>query len=80
MTSSPSAALTPDPYLELAVQDSPGNPPAAWLWKPEQEILGTELRCRIGGGFVWPPAFKSSVETAKGVDRVVMVAGGVGIK
>lgn len=62
--------------MELAVQDSPSNPPAAWLWKPREQIIGKEVNIRVGGSFVWPPT---------GVDRrqvknVVFIAGGVGIK
>ncbi|KAL8683206.1 MAG: hypothetical protein Q9186_000818 [Xanthomendoza sp. 1 TL-2023] len=34
-------------YLELAIQKSPNNPPAAWLWKPEDEILGSDVHRRI---------------------------------
>lgn len=53
------AAPTPDnaqePYLELAVQKSPDNPPAQYLWRPISEILHSELRVRVGGSFVWPP-------------------------
>lgn len=43
------------PYLELAVQKSPDNPPAHYLWRPTGEILSSELRVRVGGSFVWPP-------------------------
>ncbi|KAJ5380152.1 uncharacterized protein N7496_002580 [Penicillium cataractarum] len=64
-----------EPYVELAVQDSPANPPAAWLWKPLPEILGKELNIRVGGSFVWPP---TSVDVRK-VKNVVFIAGGVGI-
>ncbi|EED24505.1 conserved hypothetical protein [Talaromyces stipitatus ATCC 10500] len=63
------------PYVELAIQDSPSNPPAAWLWKPHSQILGVDLRVRVGGSFVWPPA---SVRTDQ-IHKVVFVAGGVGI-
>jgi ferredoxin-NADP reductase len=62
-------------YLELAVQKSPDNPPAAWLWRPVPEILGQELQVRVGGSFVWPPPNVDMNE----VKRVVLVAGGVGI-
>lgn len=62
--------------MELAVQDSPGNPPAAWLWKPTAKILGKELNIRVGGSFVWPP---TGVDLQK-VQNVVFIAGGVGIK
>lgn len=74
-----SAAAASDgryPYVELAVQQSPSNPAAAWLWRPHKEILGRELRVRVGGSFVWPPA---SVRTDQ-IHRIVFVAGGVGIK
>ncbi|KAJ5454443.1 uncharacterized protein N7458_005399 [Penicillium daleae] len=64
-----------EPYVELAVQVSPGNPPAAWLWKPKAEILGKELNIRVGGSFVWPP---TGVDIQK-IKNVVFIAGGVGI-
>lgn len=63
------------PYLELAVQKS-RNPPAKWLWQPTLDILGTQLLVRPGGSFYWPPA---RLEVDK-IDRLVLVAGGVGIK
>ena len=63
-----------NPYFELAIQKSPNNPPAAWLWRPEEEIVGTELQVRTGGSFVWPPKFYGDV-----IKRVVFIAGGVGI-
>ncbi|PTB51056.1 hypothetical protein M431DRAFT_93578 [Trichoderma harzianum CBS 226.95] len=73
ITSAPSAALAnTSPYLELAVQESPENEPAAWLWRSEREILGETLRVRVGGKFVFPP-----VEGAP--KKVVFVAGGVGV-
>lgn len=83
ITSAPSAALAgPLPYLELAVQESPENEPAAWLWRPVGEILGATLRVRVGGRFVFPPQRGSE----GGVDfstcalkRVIFVAGGVGV-
>lgn len=65
----------PSPYLELAVQRSPTNPAAAWLWKPFPEILGKELQVRVGGSFVWPPPNIDVIKLA----RVVFIAGGVGI-
>lgn len=49
------APSAPEPYLELAVQKSPDNPPAQYLWRPASEILNSELRIRVGGSFVWPP-------------------------
>lgn len=64
------------PYLELAVQEAPGNPAGAWLWRPAEEILGKEVSIRVGGSFVWPP---SGVDV-RGVKTVVLIAGGVGIK
>lgn len=75
ITSPPSLASSsnPRPYLELAVQESPSNSPAAWLWKRREDILGQILKVRIGGSFTFPPS-----EDWKG-KRVVFVAGGVGI-
>lgn len=64
------------PYVELAVQNSPSNPPAAWLWKPKEEIIGKEINIRVGGSFVWPP---SGIDTCT-IKNVVFIAGGVGIK
>jgi hypothetical protein len=66
-------------FLELAVQNAPHNPPAAWLWKPEDDILGSELKVRVGGNFVWPPPALEPEDVSK-VQRVVFVAGGIGIK
>ncbi|OCK87987.1 uncharacterized protein K441DRAFT_647580 [Cenococcum geophilum 1.58] len=63
------------PFLELAVQESPSNPPAAWLWRPSEEILGKEFQVRIGGSFVWPPPGVNLDE----IHRVIFIAGGVGI-
>ncbi|GAD97839.1 hypothetical protein PVAR5_6521 [Paecilomyces variotii No. 5] len=63
------------PYVELAVQESPSNPAAAWLWRPKEEILGKELNVRVGGSFVWPPAGFN----LKDIRNVVFIAGGVGI-
>ena len=75
ITSAPSAAAAPPAYLELAVQESPDSAPAAWLWRPREDILGSTLQVRIGGGFVFPPSGRA----AEGVARVVFVAGGVGV-
>ncbi|KKY30531.1 putative nadh-cytochrome b-5 reductase [Diaporthe ampelina] len=73
---SPSAAApAPEPYLELAVQKSPDNPPAQYLWRPISEILSSELRVRVGGSFVWPPPGVQPMTLRK----IVFVAGGVGI-
>ncbi|KAJ5631099.1 uncharacterized protein N7484_011199 [Penicillium longicatenatum] len=63
------------PYVELAVQDSPSNPAAAWLWKPKNEIIGKEVNIRVGGSFVWPP---TGIDV-HAVKNVVLIAGGVGI-
>jgi NAD(P)H-flavin reductase len=76
ITSPPSLlqASKANPEFELAIQHSPVNPPAAWLWRPEKEILGSELQVRVGGSFVWPPKFYGYE-----IKRVVFIAGGVGI-
>ena len=62
-------------YFELAIQNS-SNPPAKWLWRPEHDILHSQLLVRAGGSFVWPPP-NLDVTT---IDQVVLIAGGVGIK
>ncbi|PLN76393.1 hypothetical protein BDW42DRAFT_197196 [Aspergillus taichungensis] len=64
------------PYVELAVQKAPSNPASAWLWREPREILDQELRVRVGGSFVWPP---TGVDDLDKVQKVVLVAGGVGI-
>ncbi|RAL01061.1 FAD-dependent oxidoreductase [Aspergillus ibericus CBS 121593] len=66
------------PYVELAVRHAPSNPASAWLWRPADEILGTELSIRVGGSFVWPPSSSGVVELTR-IRTVVFVAGGVGI-
>ena len=76
ITSTPQNASTSAEFLELAVQRSPRNPAAGWLWRPEAEILGETLLVRVGGSFVWPPP---GVDV-EGVERVVLIAGGVGVK
>jgi ferredoxin-NADP reductase len=52
------------------------NPPAAWLHRPESDILGKELGIRVGGSFIWDD---KEWECGKGCKRVVFIAGGVGI-
>ncbi|KAM3502420.1 hypothetical protein MY10362_004867 [Beauveria mimosiformis] len=75
VTSAPSAAMqAAEPHFELAIQEAPENPAAAWLWRPENDILGKELTVRIGGSFICPPK-----EGLDGIRRIVLVAGGVGI-
>jgi len=77
-TSTPSEARPrshSSPYLELAVQKS-ANPSAQWLWRPKEDILGSQLSIRVGGSFLWPPP---QLEVDK-IDRLVLIAGGVGIK
>jgi NAD(P)H-flavin reductase len=73
-----STSMNPNyrPYVELAVQKSPDNPAAAWLWQPVKEIQGKELAVRVGGSFVWPPP---GIDT-NDIKRIVLIAGGVGIK
>ncbi|KAH7309438.1 hypothetical protein B0I35DRAFT_439962 [Stachybotrys elegans] len=75
ITSTPSAAADLSrPYLELAVQHADDGP-AAWLWRPVDEILGTTLQVRVGGSFVCPPQGAE----LKDIKRLVFIAGGVGI-
>ncbi|KAK0720403.1 hypothetical protein B0H67DRAFT_576013 [Lasiosphaeris hirsuta] len=79
ITSSPSSATPPNTshngYLELAIQRSPDNPAAAWLWQDPALIVGETLHVRVGGSFVWPPP-AAAVNTIR---KVVFIAGGVGI-
>lgn len=78
ITSTPSEAKPSThspPYLELAVQKS-SNPPAEWLWQTPDRIIGTQLHVRVGGSFTWPPQRLN----ANAINRVVLIAGGVGIK
>lgn len=67
-----------NPYIELAIQSSPSNPPAAYLWLPPSQILPKPLRVRVGGAFVYPPP-ALSFEECKSIKRAVFVAGGVGV-
>jgi hypothetical protein len=71
--SSSSSSSSESPYFELAVQESPENEPAAWLWRPVGEILGERLRVRVGGRFVFPPL----APLAKKNDASDVVAGAV---
>ncbi|TVY41464.1 Oxidoreductase NAD-binding domain-containing protein [Lachnellula occidentalis] len=77
ITSPPSLISSQEPYIELAIQNSPFNPPAAWLWRATENILGSELRVRVGGSFTWPPA--SFQAKGRKLKRAVFIAGGVGI-
>ncbi|KAK7749462.1 hypothetical protein SLS53_000035 [Cytospora paraplurivora] len=69
------AAPGPAPYLELAVQRSPDNIVAKWLWSPAGEIISRKLKVRVGGSFVWPPPGVLPVT----IRKLVFVAGGVGV-
>lgn len=77
-TNRPDAATFDDPYVELAIQDSPSNPPAAYLWKAPPDIMNAPVRFRIGGNFTYPPLTLGRKEF-EAVDNVVFVAGGVGV-
>ena len=76
ITSTPQDEDGEDGFLELAIQRAPENPPAAWFWKPQSDIEGVSIVVRVGGSFVWPPL---NVNTNI-IERLVLVAGGVGIK
>ena len=80
ITSPPQASLQgrEDPHIELAIQDSPSNPPAAYLWRPASEILNSTVTFRVGGNFFYPPPTLSREECQR-IDRLVLIAGGVGI-
>jgi hypothetical protein len=78
ITSSPSEARPSShssAFVELAVQAT-RNPASQWLWRPEKEILNTQLVVRVGGSFTWPPDGLDAGD----IERLVLVAGGVGIK
>ncbi|CRK45470.1 hypothetical protein BN1723_006636 [Verticillium longisporum] len=75
ITSPPHLAHSPVPYVELAIQRSPTNAPAAWLFQPTAQVLRRTLQVRVGGAFVWPPP---RMELAR-VQNILFVAGGVGI-
>ena len=51
-------------------------PPAAWLWKRKEDIIGKEINIRVGGSFIWPPTGVNP----RDIKNVVFIAGGVGIK
>lgn len=91
LTSPPSKAVLPrSAYLELAVQNSPTNPAAAWLWdqpvdddddddENEDRSLverKPEIQVRVGGSFVWPPPGITDLASLR---RIVFIAGGVGV-
>jgi hypothetical protein len=79
ITSAPLTTRQPtDPYIELAIQKSPNNPPAAYLWQPTASILNKPVSFRVGGNFIYPPSTLSQ-EECRSIDRAVFVAGGVGI-
>lgn len=63
------------PFLELAVQKAT-TAQVQRLWGGETEVLGMPLEVRVGGSFTWPP----STSGLKKIERVIFVAGGVGIK
>src|SRR5690606_29994823 len=64
-------------YIELAIQHSPQNPAAAYLFLPRADLLGKTVRIRIGGSFVFPAALPAPLLST--LRRVVFVAGGMGI-
>ncbi|KAI0016736.1 NADH-cytochrome b-5 reductase [Xylariomycetidae sp. FL0641] len=71
-----SASSSPG-FVDLAIRRSPANPPAAYLWRdPAPALLGTAVRARVGGSFVWPPP---GVNARSSLRRVVFVAGGLGV-
>lgn len=76
LTSTPREESGDEGHLELAIQKSENNPPAAWFWRDEGNVVGQRVIIRVGGGFVWPPP---GVDADK-IRRIVFVAGGVGIK
>ncbi|KAI5856984.1 hypothetical protein BZA05DRAFT_415697 [Tricharina praecox] len=61
--------------FELSIGHAPQNTAAAWLWREPAETLRQEVEVRVGGEFVFPPAGVRRED----VERVVFVAGGVGV-
>lgn len=57
------------PYLELAIQRAKGNPVAEWLWRDEMDVLGQDVKVKVGGAFVWPP--KGYDEAGKAMPETV---------
>ncbi|RKU41876.1 hypothetical protein DL546_003269 [Coniochaeta pulveracea] len=74
ITSSPAQASS-EGYVELAIKESPDNPVAAWLWRSISDIIGSTLRIRVGGSFIWPPV---NIDISS-LSKVVFVASGMGI-
>lgn len=66
ITSAPSTI----PHFELAIQNS-SHPPAKWFHTGD--VVGETVQVRVRGGFIYPPPRE------KDWDKVVFVAGGVGI-
>ncbi|KAK0661179.1 hypothetical protein QBC41DRAFT_368588 [Cercophora samala] len=78
---------------KLAIQSSPLNPPAAYLWQNPSLLLQTPVRIRIGGSFTYPPQITppppstSSTTTSTSTPppvpldfkNLLLIAGGVGI-
>ncbi|CAG8959204.1 hypothetical protein HYFRA_00012562 [Hymenoscyphus fraxineus] len=78
ITSPPSALHPPPdspkkPYLELAIQKSPSNPPANYLFQHNSKLISSKLLIRVGGSFIYPPS------PTRPIRRLVFVAGGVGV-
>lgn len=76
-TTSTTSTHSHAPHLELAIQHTT-NPPAQWLWQPPALILHTTLHIQPGGSFTWPPR-RPGPAAPGAIDRVLLVAGGVGI-
>ncbi|KAL2179053.1 uncharacterized protein P884DRAFT_276137 [Thermothelomyces heterothallicus CBS 202.75] len=64
-------------YIELAIQHSPQNPVAAYLFLPCTRLLHSPVRVRVGGSFVFPPALPPPLLSS--LRKAVFVAGGMGI-
>lgn len=76
ITSTPRQAAGNNGYVELAIQETPQSPPAAWLWQPREIVIGATCGIRVGGAFTWPPKGHAVAD----ISRVLLVAGGAGIK
>ena len=74
----PTAATFDDPYIELAIQNAPENPPAAYLWQAPGKLMNAPVTFRIGGNFSHPP-LTLTMEEFRNIENIVLIAGGVGI-
>jgi len=72
------AATIPYRYVELAIRRADDSVVTAFLWRhpsSPSSLIGTPLRLRVGGAFVFPPPGIAPSQ----LRRLVLVAGGMGV-